>query len=152
MALGPPETTRATKLAAYEGMVRIRGADKARDFFERQGFCVTANGRLVFPDDFEDRQWLEHLAKNGFPAVNALYAQAEAGQGLTGAEAEQGQALAGLMQFVVTDTPLMAEWQRFYAQKPWPSPKLGRRGLYFPAGGPAAIETFARATRHDHAA
>ncbi len=93
--LGPPDVTRESRRRAYEGMVSLRGEEWARDFVRRQGCDFDENGTMLFPDDFEERQMREHIRKNGYPAVTALYANAEGGRGLTGADAETGKALAG---------------------------------------------------------
>lgn len=146
--LGPPEVTRASKQVTYDGMMRLRGAERAQDFFRRQGFDFAEDGSLLFPEDFEDRLWTEHLLKHGFPEVNALYA----GAALQGEDATHGQALAPLMEFVKADSLRFLAWQRFYAASCWPFPKHGRMpGLYFPAGGPDAFSTFEDAVRnHEH--
>ena len=149
---GPPEVTRETRLMAFEGMVKLRGEDWARDYFRRRDCDFADDGSMVFPADFEERQMREHVRRHGYPAVNGLYAAAEAGYGVSGPEAQLGQSLAKLMVFVVADTPPMRAWQDYFEERDWPFPALGyRRGLYFPAGGPEELHAFERAI-HDHAA
>ena len=147
--LGGPEVTRETRMAAYHTLARVRGEEPAREFYRRLGCDFDAKGMMIFPPDFEAQQLREHRLKNGYPRVNALYT----GGAVTGADAERGQKLAHLMEFVPADSPLFAAWHALYGDRTWPFPKLGHmRGLYFPAGGPDQLKAFEGAIRDDHAA
>ncbi len=97
-------------------------------------------------DEAGRRERLKRQAAFGWPKVNGWYQQAASRKGFT-AKAEDAW-LAGLMEPVPVNSDVMADWRAEYDRRGWPwlPDPGGMRVVYFPAGGPGALDAFERAS------
>lgn len=144
---GPPEMTRAKRLAAYETMRSMLGDEKAEAHYRRMGHDVAADGTLLFPDDFEARMAREHLTAKGWPLANELLHAARDGRAsrLPPGFVPRRE----LFEAVPVGLSMWRCWFEAFARRGWPwLPDPGKQPVvYFPAGGPEALPRFEAAVR-----
>lgn len=129
--------------AKYEIFSRSGGGAALR-YAKRCGVSVSADGRISFPDDFEERE-LARRTMEGFPGVNALDRAARDRQK---EPVEAGfVSLADAMEPVPVGTDMWRRWEDWHADNHLPFvPETGnQRVVYFPKGGPDGLEAFKRA-------
>jgi hypothetical protein len=138
-----PDDLRELVAATYEARKRgsIVGADR---YLAERGIAVDAAGRLIFPDGYEAAEMRRKQLLTGFPEVNRLHEQAK----LRERPRTDGKfaALADLCEAVPVDSPMFGRWLEYHETRNWPFvPAWGSmRVVFFPKGGPEAIERFRR--------
>jgi hypothetical protein len=87
------------------------------------------------------------IAKTGWPTINAMHDRAANRQGVTVATALEH--LAAMMEAVPVGSEIYVGWRALHEAKGWPwLPDPGdQRVVYFPAGGPEALDAFEAAIR-----
>lgn len=104
--------------------------------------------RLVEEDSETGRaERLRRQAAYGWPAVNRWHDAAANRRSV--AIAPEDEWLAGLMEFVLLGSPVFEAWKAEYERRGWPwlPDPGGMRGVFFPAGGPEALDAFETAIR-----
>ena len=148
LELGKPETTRASRLAAYNHSRSILGPERAEASYRRMGHEIGPDGELGFPDDFEQRIWREHVIANGYPKLRRLDQLAGEGRGMLPPE---GFAALGNAWFEAVPVGLSTwqAWQRAFERRMWPwLPDTGKQPVvFFPKGGPEGLAAFEAALR-----
>lgn len=137
-----PVNHRQTVIASYEVKLRIN-PQRAADYLAAKGITIGADGKLVFPADFERNEERLLRMAEGYPEANRLYEAAREGGDVKTDHRFEG--LKAAMEFVPSDGAVMEDWRAFYAERFIPFPPLGRNGGYFPMGGPGRIEEFRQA-------
>lgn len=151
LARGPervemPGDVRGTVEANYAALKRMN-EPRARAYLERKGIGLSADGQLIFPDDFEREEYRRRQNEEGFPLVNRLHKLAQD----RGAELTDGrnQALAELCEPVPVGSEAYEAWRAYHLEMNWPLwPDPGQmRVVYFPKGGPEGMRAFMDAAR-----
>lgn len=130
----------------HAGLERFSEA-RAKAYRERKGLGLDADGKLVFPDDFERAELRRRQCDSGFPIANHLHklAQERTGELTDG----KNQHLAELCEAVPVGSDQYEAWRAYHAAMNWPLwPDPGAmRVVYFPKGGPDGMAEFMAAAR-----
>jgi hypothetical protein len=138
-----PDDLRDLVAATYEARKRgsIAGAER---YLAERGIALDDAGRLIFPDGYEAAEMRRKQLLTGFPEVNRLHEQAK----LRERPRTDGKfaALADLCEAVPVDSQMFGRWLEYHEARNWPFvPAWGSmRVVFFPKGGPEAIEHFRR--------
>jgi hypothetical protein len=91
--------------------------------------------------------WLRVQIEKAWPKIASIFTAAALRRGVRAGA--RWQALKDAMEFVPKDSPLFAAWRAEAARRGWPAlPSIGdMAGMYFPAGGPEALDAFAAKVR-----
>ena len=120
----PPQTPqrevipRQDKAGLYRTMCEQIGVDRARQFYEGQGFTFDDTGGLIFPADYEVRARAALLRQFGWPDVNHMLAAARRGEP-TMAMLALEPLVEGFRQ-VDTTSPMFAAWRAAFDRRNWP--------------------------------
>lgn len=146
--LGEPDTTREKRLAAYATARSMIGPEMAEASYRRMGHDIGADGELIFPADFEQRVWREHVLANGYPKLKRLDQLAAEGRGMLPPEGFVPLPREAFVA-VTPGSPTYRAWQAEFERRMWPwIPEPGRQPVvYFPAGGPDGLSAFEAAMR-----
>lgn len=89
-----------------------------------------------------ERYRRDHQANNGYPVVNSMHRYAEDARGCSVESALLAH--CGLMEPVPVDGEVFSAWKAEHERRGWPwLPSVGRmRVVYFPQGGPLALDAF----------
>ncbi|MER9814280.1 helix-turn-helix domain-containing protein [Mesorhizobium sp. M0129] len=148
-----PAEARPTAVAA-PAFGPVWGAVRMRELFKAPAPAPTPSGfmaTLLAQDDAKGRQArLTRQAAHGWPVVNRMHDGAESRKGIT--VAPELEALAALMEPVKVGSDLYQRWLAEHEKRGWPwLPDPGQMPVvYFPAGGPEALEQFEHAVRGNH--
>lgn len=93
----------------------------------------------------ENGMWFSSQMRAAWPRLFGFWQQSDLKGGLQVDGVDH--AVSGLLEFVPADSNLMATWRAEFKRRGWPEPRTTQRGGYFPAGGPAAIDTFMTAVQ-----
>lgn len=147
--LGEPNMTRAKREASYQASREMLGAAKAEATYRKMGHDIGAAGELLFPDDFEERIWWDHVMTNGFPEVSRL--DKAAGEGRTLTAPVGFEPVAQLMEAVPVGLKTWQAWQAAFELRRWPwLPSPGKQPVvFFPVGGPEGLGRFEQAIRDE---
>jgi hypothetical protein len=120
---------------------------RAQSYRERKGLGLSADGALIFPDDFERAEYRRRQTDEGYPLVNHLHKLAQE----RGAELVDGrnQALGDLCEAVPVGSELYERWRAWHVDRGlplWPDPGL-MKVVYFPKGGPEGVAEFMEAAK-----
>jgi hypothetical protein len=140
-----PLNVRDAVIRHFEAIKRNPGI--AEKYLARKGISLGADGRLVFPDGFDEDERRFRLSETGYPAVNALHEKAKIHQ--PAAVDARYLPLKDLCEPVPVDSPLFAEWLAHDERMGWPRlPDPGRMDVvWLPRGGPAGLSRFEAAAR-----
>ena len=94
---------------------------------------------------------LERQATYGWPGINRMHQNAENRRGIRVTIGSRAEALGRLMEAVPVGSPVYAAWRLEHERRGWPwiPDPGGMRVVYFPAGGPGALDAFEAAIRGD---
>lgn len=109
---------------------------------------------LLAQDDAAGRTArMERQAAHGWPQVNRLHESADNRRGIRVAIGSPVEALAKLMEPVPVGSAMFEAWKIEHERRGWPwLPDTGSmRVVYFPAGGPGALDAFEAAIRGQEA-
>ncbi len=131
---------------SFETLRRVNEA-RAVDYLHRKGIQLGADGRLIFPHDFDQAEHRRRVMETGFPRVNDLHSRAK-GRERSTAEA-RFDALAPLCEPVPVGSELFERWRAHHQEAGWPFlPDPGSMPVvYFPKGGPEGLHQFEIAAR-----
>ena len=126
---------------------RRRGEHAGRDYLARKGIQLGSRDELIFPADFDAVERRRRQMDHGFPKVMALHKQAESRK--AGVACAEAAGLSPLMEAVPVGSATYERWARWHAENFLPFvPDPGAQPVvWFPKGGPEAIEEFERAAR-----
>ncbi|AWM23722.1 helix-turn-helix domain-containing protein [Sinorhizobium fredii] len=129
-------------------ILRGRNTSLADSYRKRRGIQLDAKSSLVFPDDFVETEKRRWIREEGFPEAKRLDSLAK------GYDREMAEgrfrALIGLCEPVPVGSALYLKWQDYHEAKGWPfvpDPPEHIPLVYFPRGGPEALEEFEVAAR-----
>lgn len=116
-------------------------------YAHRKGLSVGADGSLIFPDDFERREYERTVLVSGYPEVNRLHDAARDREQVT--VDAVFDAAKDLAEPVKVGSDLWIEWREWHERENMPFvPDPGRFPVvYFPKGGPAGLREFETAAR-----
>ncbi|HEX5934230.1 MAG TPA: helix-turn-helix domain-containing protein [Pseudorhizobium sp.] len=133
------DDARAKTLATFEILTKS-GMHGARRYAAAKGLIVSADGRLVFPEDFEEQEWRRKQIAEGFPEVNRLQ---DTSKGPVLVDARYA-ALKPFCEAVPVGSEVWEEWRQWHGEGvyPWLPDTGAMRVVWFPAGGPGGIQAF----------
>jgi hypothetical protein len=132
----------------------VWGAVRLRELFKDPAPAPAPSAfmaALLAQDDAKGRQArMTRQAAHGWPVVNRMHEAAESRKGIT--VAPELEALAALMEPVSVRGEMWQRWLAEHEKRGWPwLPDPGQMPVvYFPAGGPEALEQFEHAVRGNH--
>jgi hypothetical protein len=148
-----PAEARPTAVAA-PAFGPVWGAVRLRELFKDPAPAPAPSAfmaALLAQDDAKGRQArMTRQAAHGWPVVNRMHEAAESRKGIT--VAPELEALAALMEPVSVRGEMWQRWLAEHEKRGWPwLPDPGQMPVvYFPAGGPEALEQFEHAVRGNH--
>lgn len=141
------ETSDRDKVRSSYAMLAKSSPTRAANYAQRKGVSVGMDGELLFPGDFEQREWERVVLAEGYPEVNRLH---ESARNREKAVVDAVfDAAKDLMEPVRVGSPLWDAWRELHERQRWPFvPDPGNFPVvYFPKGGPDGLRDFEIAAR-----
>ncbi|RAX42415.1 helix-turn-helix domain-containing protein [Rhizobium tropici] len=154
-----PDDLREKVRASYEVYTRA-SSTSALNYRQKLGLMLDQAGELLFPDDFEAREWERRKVDEGFPEVMRLHAAAKDRNYVT--VDPIFERVKDLCEAVPVGSDMWERWRRYHEEQGWPfvpTPAV-MKVVFFPKGGPdklsdfeiAVQETVSKERSDDHAA
>ncbi|MBB3608656.1 hypothetical protein [Rhizobium sp. BK602] len=154
-----PDDLRGKVTASYEAYARA-SSTSALNYRQKLGLFLDDAGELVFPDDFEAREWERRKIDEGYPEVIRLHAAAKDRNHVT--VEPIFERLKDLCEAVPVGSQMWERWRSYHEDQGWPfvpTPAV-MKVVFFPKGGPHGLQEFEFAVREaankersdDHAA
>lgn len=137
---------RETVQASYQTLAKA-SPSRAAKYAQRKGLSVGDDGSLIFPADFERREYERSVLTDGYPEVNRLHDAARDRERVT--VDAVFDAAKDLTEAVKVGSELWVEWREWHERENMPFvPDPGQFPVvYFPKGGPAGLREFETAAR-----
>ncbi|WP_234905681.1 hypothetical protein [Rhizobium rhizogenes] len=154
-----PDDLRDKVRASHEVYARS-SVTSALNFRQKLGLLLDDAGALIFPPDFEAREWERRKIDEGYPEVKRLHEAAKDRNHVT--VDPIFERLKDLCEAVPVGSDMWERWRAYHEDLGWPfvpTPAV-MKVVFFPKGGPdrlqdfehAAIEAVSKERSDDHAA
>lgn len=140
-----PESVYDAAVNIYETYKRT-SPSRAQAYLDARGI-TTQGGQFFFPDGYFEQEYRRRVKQTGYPEANRLNKLA-ADRGRETAH-PRNAIFADLCEAVPVDSPVFDAWRQFHEERniPFVPDAGGMRVIYFPKGGPEAIDEFEMAAR-----
>jgi hypothetical protein len=141
-----PDDLREKVRASYEAYARA-SSTSALNYRQKLGLLLDGDGSLVFPDDFEAREWERRKIDEGFPDVLRLHAAAKDRNHVT--VEPIFERLKDLCEAVPIGSDMWERWREYHEEQGWPfvPTPTAMKVVFFPKGGPDGLQEFESAAR-----
>ncbi|MFT4162490.1 helix-turn-helix domain-containing protein [Shinella sp.] len=139
-----PDDLRDKVASTYEVYARA-SATAALNYRRKLGLMLSEDGELIFPDDFEAREWERRKIDEGYPEAARLHAAAKDRNHVTVEPAFER--LKEFCEPVPVGSDMWERWRTYHEDQglPFvPTPAV-MKVVFFPKGGPDGLSAFERA-------
>lgn len=138
------EDLREKVKASYEAYARA-SSTSALSYRQKLGLMLSDGDELIFPDDFEAREWERRRVDEGYPEAMRLHAAAKDRNHVT--VEPVFERLKDLCEAVPVGSDMWERWRIYHEEQGWPfvpTPAV-MKVVFFPKGGPDGLFAFERA-------
>lgn len=139
-----PDDVRDKVRASHDIYARTSGT-AAMNFRQKVGLLLADDGELIFPEDFEVREWERRKIDEGYPEAVRLHEAAKHRSHVT--IEPIFERLKDLCEAVPIGSTMWECWRSYHEEQGWPfvpTPAV-MKVVFFPKGGPEGLLAFERA-------